>query len=291
MKKIKTLLATVALALPIAVTPLAPAATLLANAATTKAAPSTTETLVAATTVAKTTYHAARTGVPVYQIAFAADKSVATLTPTTKTVATKTTYSTTKTVDLSTGKKDAKSTTYVLLKTSHGTLVGWVKAASLTKGAYLAPKATVATKESVKKTTPQKVTVKATPKQATAKKVSQKVTPKKVTKKDSAKTKHTAKKTTEKIVPTKATWLLLTKRTTPAKKAYTPTKTTPYYRAAFAADRPTVSLTKAGTLKTGTAYRATKAFYAKTSAKATAHEYVLLTGTGWTSTANLKTAK
>jgi len=284
MKKFKTLLATVALALPMAVTPLAPAATLLANAATTKAAKSTTENLLKAPTVKKVAYHATKAGVPIYKITFAADKSVATLTPTTKKVATKITYTTTKTVEVTTGKKGTKPTTYLLLKTTKGSVVGWVKAASLTKGAYKVP----AKKTELKKTITKKATKHATTKKA-VKKSTKKATTKKVTKK--AAHKKTAKLTVKKAVTAKTTWFELTKRATLTKKAYTSAKATTYYRAAFAADRQTVSLTKAGTLKAGKTYHATKAFYAKTSAKASTHEYVLLTGAGWTPATALKTAK
>lgn len=294
MKKFKTLLATVALALPIAVTPLAPVATLLANAATTKAAKSTTETLVGVPTTAKVAYHTVKAGVPVDDISFAADKSVATLTPTTRTLATKTTYTTVKTIDLSTGKKGDQPTAYVLLKTSKGATIGWAKVTSLVKGAYLAPKATVATKRpAVKKAIAKKVAVKRVTTKAPAKKVTKKAITKQPAKKATTKTttKLTAKKTTERIVPTKATWLLLTKRATPTKEAYKAGTATPYYRAAFTADRPTVKLTKTGNLKAGKTYRATKAFYAKTNAKAPTHEYVLLTGAGWTATTGLKGTK
>ena len=288
MKKFKTLLATVALALPMAVTPLAPAATLLANAATTKAAKSTTENLLKAPTIKKVAYHATKAGVPIYKITFAADKSVATLTPTTKAVATKTTYTTTKTVEVTTGKKGTKPTTYLLLKTSKGSVVGWVKATSLTKGAYKVPAKKTELKKTSTKKTPKRATtkkaVKKSTKKATTKKVTKKATPKKTA-------KSTVKKMPKKAVAAKTTWLELTKRATLTKKAYTSAKVTPYYRAAFAADRPTVSLTKAGTLKAGKTYHATKAFYAKTSAKASTHEYVLLTGAGWTPATALKTAK
>lgn len=289
MKKIKTLLATVALALPMAVTPLAPAATLIANASTTKAAKGTTYTLVKAPTLKKTSYHVTKSGLTLEKAVFGADKSTATLTPTKTKLAAKTTYTTTKAIELSTGKKGTKPTTYYLLKTSKGTTLGWVKGTSLAAGAYATPKAKVAaksTKKVAKKATPtkaKKATAKA--KKATTKKAAKKVTTKKATKKTAPK-KATVKKTTA-----KATTLQLTKKATATKKGLTAAKAATYYKAAFAADRPTVTLTKAGSLKAGKTYHATKAFYAKTSAKAAAHEYVFLTGAGWTATAGLKTAK
>jgi len=294
MKKIKTLLATVALALPMAVTPLAPAATLIANASTTKAAKGTTYTLVKAPTLKKTSYHVTKSGLTLEKAVFGADKSTATLTPTKTKLAAKTTYTTTKAIELSTGKKRAKPTTYYLLKTSKGTTLGWVKGTSLAAGAYATPKAKVAaksTKKVAKKATPTKAK-KTTAKKATAKtkktatkKAANKVTTKKVTKKTAP------KKVTAKKASAKGTTLQLTKKAKATKKGLTATQAAAYYKAAFAADRPTVTLTKAGSLKTGKTYHATKAFYAKTSAKAAAHEYVFLTGAGWTATAGLKTAK
>lgn len=294
MKKIKTLLATVALALPMAVTPLAPAATLIANASTTKAAKGTTYTLVKAPTLKKTSYHVTKSGLTLEKAVFGADKSTATLTPTKTKLAAKTTYTTTKAIELATGKKGAKPTTYYLLKTSKGTTLGWVKGSNLAAGAYATPKAKAAksTKKVAKKTTTPAKTKKATAKKAPAKtkkaatkKTAKKVTTKKVTKKT------TPKKATAKKASAKATTLQLTKKATATKKGLTAAKAATYYKAAFAADRPTVTLTKAGSLKAGKTYHATKAFYAKTSTKAAAHEYVFLTGAGWTATAGLKTAK
>lgn len=295
MKKIKTLLATVALALPMAVTPLAPAATLIANASTTKAAKGTTYTLVKAPTLKKTSYHVTKSGLTLEKAVFGADKSTATLTPTKTKLAAKATYTTTKAIELSTGKKGAKPTTYYLLKTSKGTTLGWVKGTSLAAGAYATPKAKAAaksTKKVAKKTTTPAKTKKTAAKKAPAKtkkaatkKTAKKVTTKKVTKKT------TPKKATVKKASAKATTLQLTKKATATKKGLTAAKAATYYKAAFAADRPTVTLTKAGSLKAGKTYHATKAFYAKTSAKAAAHEYVFLTGAGWTATAGLKAAK
>ncbi|BDZ29656.1 hypothetical protein RA086_00590 [Lactiplantibacillus sp. WILCCON 0030] len=251
MKKFQTLLATIALALPIAVTPLAPTATLVANAATTTKAKTATYTLVKAPTLKKVCYHVTRTGLTLEKASFTADRAAVTLAPTTTKLATKTTYTATKAIKVTAGKKDAKTTTYLLLKTTKGKTLGWIKATSLTAGAYKVPKA------------------------KTIKKV----------------TKRAPKKTTANRDTTNPTTLMVTRKVATLKQTYRTKAATPYYQAAFAADRPVVTLTKAGTIKSGKTYRATKTLYAKTGTKAATHEYVFLTKAGWAATTNLKPIK
>jgi len=235
MKKINVLIATAALALPLAAAPLAPATTLIANAATVKKATpakATTYTLKKATSIKKTAYHAKKAG-DKYKIEFAADRATAKVSKSKTKLSTKKTYTTSKTIELLSSKKGAKEVKYLHLKNDKGEFAGWVKASEMTKGA-LGSKA------------PAKA---------------------------------------------KATKLTLTKKAKAIKKAYTATKKGEFAKAVFAKDGKTATLTKAGTLTSGKKYDATKSIYAKTSTKATAHEYVLLKDAGWTLATNLKAAK
>ncbi|VDG21232.1 hypothetical protein [Lactiplantibacillus mudanjiangensis] len=134
MKKLNVLFATAALALPLAVAPLSASTTLVANAATAKKATSTTYTLKKAISTKKTAYHAKKTG-DKYKILFAADRAKATVEKSKTKLSTKKTYTSAKKIELTTGKKGAKTVTYLHLKNNEGKYAGWVKASQLTKGA------------------------------------------------------------------------------------------------------------------------------------------------------------
>ena len=228
MRKINVLLATAALALPLAAAPLAPTTSLVANAATVKkVTPVKTYSLKKATSIKKTAYHAKKTG-DKYKIEFAADRSKAKVCKSTTKLSTKKTYMVSKTIELS-SKKGAKEVKYLHLKTTKGEFAGWVKASQMTKG----------------------------------------------------------------VLPAKAktTKLTVTKKAKAVKEVCVATKKGDYAKAKFANKGKLVCLTKSGKLIPGKKYNATKSLYAKTSAKATAHQYVLLSGAGWTKVSNLKAAK
>ena len=294
MKKFNTVLATLALALPMAVTPLAPAATLLANAATTKKAAALTGTVSKAKTLKKTDVHVDKK-TATENISFRADSNAATVSARTTKLAPKTTYKAIHSVAFT---SHHKTTTYYELTNTKGDFIGWAPAKELAKGAYATKKATdkkvTAKKVADKKTTAKKAAdkkataKKATAKKATAKKTTAKKTTKKTTKKAVKKltTKKAAKKTAR-----KTTTFLTTSKVTNIKKAYTAKKAGTVYRLTFAADRGSATAVKTGTLKTGRHYTAIHALNAKTSAKTSAHNYVYLEGNGWTATSNLKATK
>lgn len=283
MKKFNTLLATIALALPIAVTPLAPAATLIANAST-KATKSTTYDLTKATTLKKVAYHATKPGA-LYKINFAADRSVAFVSPVKAKLATKTTYCAVKAIVLTSGKKNAEKTTYCLLENTKGQKVGWIKATEVTKGAYVAAKATT-TKKTIKKA--ERKAAKQMPKRVVTKETTKKAATKKVTSIKPAK-KATPKKAMKKTP--KATTILVSKKAKAIKAEYTAKKAAPTCKITFSTKKGTARITPRGTLKAGKRYTATKAFYGKTSKKAMASEFVYLNGTGWAARTSLKAAK
>ncbi|KRO28781.1 hypothetical protein [Lactiplantibacillus fabifermentans] len=289
MKKFNTVLATLALALPMAVTPLAPAATLLANAATTKKAATLTGTVSKAKTLKKTDVHVDKK-TATENISFRADSNAATVSARATKLVPKTTYKAIHSVAFT---SHHKTTTYYELTNTKGDFIGWAPASKLAKGADTAKKATAkkatVTKATAKKAATKKATAKkATAKKATAKKATAKKTTKRTTKK--AVKKLTTKKGTKKTA-NKPTKFLAAGKATTIKKAYTAKKAGTVYHLSFSADQGSATAVKTGTLKTGRHYTAIRAWNAKTSAKASAHNYVYLEGNGWTATGNLKATK
>lgn len=221
MKKLNTLMAAVALALPIAVTPLAPATALLASAAT-KPAKATTYTLCKTTKLAKVAYRAKK-ATTLSKVKLTSGK--AKVTATKRKLATHTTYRAVKKITITTGKKGAKKVTCVELKNAKGTTVGWVATTALAKGAY------------------QKCT------------------------------------------------LIVTRKAKTIKRDYRAKRASETYTATFKKDHKVALASKPTNLTAKKCYAAKDAFYAKTSKKATAHEYVYLSGQGWITAASLTAAK
>lgn len=154
MKKLTTVVATLALALPLTATPFAGATS--ARAAT--ATPKTTHPLDKVSHFRATSVHVQH-ATTLTTIQFAADCASATTTPAKTKIAPKTTYTATKTIILTTGKHAI--TAYTLIS-KHGKVLGWVKTVDLTKPAAQ-PKATTkptpkrnaeATKRATNKRTP-----------------------------------------------------------------------------------------------------------------------------------------
>ncbi|RRK10897.1 hypothetical protein D1831_04895 [Lactiplantibacillus garii] len=222
MKKLNTIMAAVALALPIAVTPLAPTTALVASAATTKPAKATTYTLCKTAKVNKVAYRA-KTDTTLAKVSL--EKSKAKVTPTKRKLATDKTYRAVKAITITTGKKGAKKIQCLELKNQKGTTVGWVTASALTKGAY------------------QKCT------------------------------------------------LTVTRKTKAVKQNYRAKAASATFSASFKKDGKVTLTSKPTNLTTKKCYAAKEAFYAKTSKKATAHEYVYLKGQGWIATTQLKAVK
>lgn len=133
MKKLTTVVATLALALPLTATPFVGATS--ARAAT--ATPKTTHPLDKVSHFRATSVHVQH-ATTLTTIQFAADRASATTTPAKTKIAPKTTYTATKTIILTTGKH---ATTAYTLISKHGKVLGWVKTADLTKPAAQ-PKAT-----------------------------------------------------------------------------------------------------------------------------------------------------
>lgn len=221
MKKLN-LMAAVALALPIAVTPLAPATTLIASAATTKPAKATTYTLCKTAKVSSVAYRAKR-ATTLSKVSL--DGSKAKVTPMKQKLTTTQTYRAVKRITITTGKKGAKKTTCLQLKNAKGTTVGWVTASALTKGAY------------------QKCN------------------------------------------------LIVTRKSKAIKQSYRAKAASETYYASFKKDAKVTLTSRPTNLTAKKCYTAKKAFYAKTSKKATAHEYVDLSGQGWIATSSLSTVK
>ncbi|WP_432374919.1 hypothetical protein [Lactiplantibacillus pentosus] len=125
MKKLTTVVATLALALPLTATPFVGATS--ARAAT--ATPKTTHPLDKVSHFRATSVHVQHT-TTLTTIQFAADRASATTTPAKTKIAPKTTYTATKTIILTTGKH---ATTAYTLISKHGKVLGWVKTVDLTK--------------------------------------------------------------------------------------------------------------------------------------------------------------
>ncbi|MGA3363851.1 hypothetical protein ACA601_02635 [Lactiplantibacillus pentosus] len=125
MKKLTTVVATLALALPLTATPFVGATS--ASAAT--ATPKTTHPLDKVSHFRATSVHVKHT-TTLTTIQFAADRASATTTPAKTKIAPKTTYTATKTIILTTGKH---ATTAYTLISKHGKVLGWVKTVDLTK--------------------------------------------------------------------------------------------------------------------------------------------------------------
>lgn len=133
MKKLTTVVATLALALPLTATPFVGATS--ASAAT--GTPKATHFLDKVSHFRAISVHVQH-ATTLTTIQFAADRASATTTPAKTKIAPKTTYTATKTIILTTGKH---ATTAYTLISKHGKVLGWVKAADLTKPAAQ-PKAT-----------------------------------------------------------------------------------------------------------------------------------------------------
>ncbi|WP_260201321.1 hypothetical protein [Lactiplantibacillus pentosus] len=155
MKKLTTVVATLALALPLTATPFVGATS--ASAAT--ATPKTTHPLDKVSHFRATSVHVKHT-TTLTTIQFAADRASATTTPAKTKIAPKTTYTATKTIILTTGKH---ATTAYTLISKHGKVLGWVKTVDLTKP-VTHPKATT-------KPTPKRNAKHATNKRTPARKV------------------------------------------------------------------------------------------------------------------------
>ncbi|EQM52580.1 hypothetical protein N692_08655 [Lactiplantibacillus plantarum EGD-AQ4] len=127
MTKLTTVVATLALALPLAATPFVGATS--ASAAT--ATPKTTHPLDKVSHFRATSVHVQH-ATTLTTIQFAADRASATTTPAKTKIAPETTYTATKTIILTTGKH---ATTAYTLISKQGKVLGWVKTADLTKPA------------------------------------------------------------------------------------------------------------------------------------------------------------
>lgn len=125
MKKLTTVVATWALALPLTATPFVGATS--ARAAT--ATPKTTHPLDKVSHFRATSVHVQH-ATTLTTIQFAADRASATTTPAKTKIAPQTTYTATKTIILTTGKH---ATTAYTLISKHGKVLGWVKTVDLTK--------------------------------------------------------------------------------------------------------------------------------------------------------------
>ena len=182
MKKLTSVVATLALALPLAVSPFAMTTT--ANAAT--ITPKTTTHAFTKASHFHPTKVQPKTTTTLTTIHFAADRAVAFVSPAKAKLSTKKTYTATKAITVTTGKHS--TTTYYFIS-AHGKALGWVKAATVTK--RIAP---IATKQTPK----TKLTI--------VKKATKKVAPKATSKmKAQKKTIKLAKQTTFKAKPTKLT--------------------------------------------------------------------------------------
>ena len=212
MKKLTSVVATLALALPLAASPFAMTTTANAATVTPKA---TTHALTKATHFPAITMHA-KAATTLNTIHFAADRAIAFVSPAKAKLSTKKTYTVTKTITLATGKHT--SATYYLIS-EHGKALGWAKATTMIKGN--APTAKLkATKKTpkTKLTITKKTTKQAGPKATSAKKATPKIKASKkvikLTKQTTTKAKST--KLTIKglsIKPTKKVTTLATKKT------------------------------------------------------------------------------
>lgn len=126
MKKLTSVVATLALALPLAASPFAMTTTANAATVTPKA---TTHALTKATHFPAITMHA-KAATTLNTIHFAADRAIAFVSPAKAKFSTKKTYTVTKTITLATGKHT--SATYYLIS-EHGKALGWAKATSAKK--------------------------------------------------------------------------------------------------------------------------------------------------------------
>ena len=188
MKKLTSVVATLALALPLAVSPFAMTTT--ANAAT--ITPKTTTHAFTKASHFHPTKVQPKTTTTLTTIHFAADRAVAFVSPAKAKLSTKKTYTATKAITVTTGKHS--TTTYYFIS-AHGKALGWVKAATVTK--RIAPIATKQTPKT-KLTIVKKATKKAAPKATSSKKATSKM-------KAQKKTIKLAKQTTFKAKPTKLT--------------------------------------------------------------------------------------
>ena len=169
MKKLTSVVATLALALPLAASPFAMTTTANAATVTPKA---TTHALTKATHFPAITMHA-KAATTLNTIHFAADRAIAFVSPAKAKLSTKKTYTVTKTITLATGKHT--SATYYLIS-EHGKALGWAKATTMIKGN--APTAKLkATKKTpkTKLTITKKTTKQAGPKATSAKKATPKI--------------------------------------------------------------------------------------------------------------------
>lgn len=182
MKKLTSVVATLALALPLAASPFAMTTTANAATVTPKA---TTHALTKATHFPAITMHA-KAATTLNTIHFAADRAIAFVSPAKAKLSTKKTYTVTKTITLATGKHT--SATYYLIS-EHGKALGWAKATTMIKG-----NAPTAKLKATKKTPRTKLTI-----------------AKKTTKVKS--TKLTIKHPKASIKPTKKVTTLATKKT------------------------------------------------------------------------------
>lgn len=219
MKKLTSVVATLALALPLAASPFAMTTTANAATVTPKA---TTHALTKATHFPAITMHA-KAATTLNTIHFAADRAIAFVSPAKAKLSTKKTYTVTKTITLATGKHT--SATYYLIS-EHGKALGWAKAATMIKGN--APTAKLkATKKTpkTKLTIAKKTTKKAGPKATGTKKATPKI---KVPKKAIKLAKQTKAKSTKLAIKHPKASIKPTKKvTTPATKKplAQPTKT------------------------------------------------------------------
>lgn len=214
MKKLTSVVATLALALPLAASPFAMTTTANAATVTPKA---TTHALTKATHFPAITMHA-KAATTLNTIHFAADRAIAFVSPAKAKLSTKKTYTVTKTITLATGKHT--SATYYLIS-EHGKALGWAKATTMIKGN--APTAKLkATKKTprTKLTIAKKTTKQAGPKATSAKKATPKIKASKkvikLTKQTTTKaksTKLTIKHPKASIKPTKKVTTLATKKT------------------------------------------------------------------------------
>lgn len=238
MKKLTSVVATLALALPLAASPFAMTTTANAATVTPKA---TTHALTKATHFPAITLHAKAT-TTLNTIHFAADRAIAFVSPVKAKLSTKKTYTATKAITLVTGKH--ASTTYYLIS-EHGKALGWAKATTIIKGSTPAAKLK-ATKKTpkTKLTIAKKTTKKAGPKATSTKKTTPKIkAPKKtikLTKQKTTKaksTKLTIKHPKASIKPTKKVTTLATKKATKiaAKKHRTVKATTKHAPSKIAA--------------------------------------------------------